>query len=325
MKFDRIPIRTALALLFTLCVCAEAVSQDGAGTDNSWADNRAALAQRMQAFEQGRSRDVPPRQRSVVQQASWSQDAPQKSGLREHTTTTDLRAVPQQSEMNSDTQPLNPRYGNSRTHVDTTAADERPARREVDVIGPDVAGQLDSFDPMRAMIQMVMGTTIVLCLVVGALLLAKRWLPKSLTEAKLPGFSAGRLHVVSTLALSNKAQVKVVSTGSQMFLVGLDATGLKSIAPLTSFDDVLEHRTHEAEERTTLGALPNNVPVDRVVTDESRTTASETRMPAPSVPAKSNGEFRLSELPAAVMEQLAAARGRTTQVSQVEANVGRTI
>ena len=57
--------------------------------------------------------------------------------------------------------------------------------------------QLDTFDPVQALVRMVMGTMIVLCLVIGSLFAAKKWLPKSVTASTLNGLSGeiGRAHV----------------------------------------------------------------------------------------------------------------------------------
>ena len=97
-------------------------------------------------------------------------------------------------------------------------------------------------DPKAMIIRLTLGTAIVLGLCVGTLWLSKRWL------RAIPGrpASAGPLHLVDSLNLGNRCSVYLIGAGQRQVLVGIDASGLKSLVPLPdSFADTLTRAQDE--------------------------------------------------------------------------------
>ena len=78
-------------------------------------------------------------------------------------------------------------------------------------------------------LRLVLGTVGVLTACVASLWLAKRWLQSSPTLK--PGDSQMRL--METLSLANRCHVQLIQVDGRKLLVGLDASGLKTILPLT--------------------------------------------------------------------------------------------
>jgi flagellar biogenesis protein FliO len=91
-------------------------------------------------------------------------------------------------------------------------------------------------DPKAMIMRLVLGTAIVLGLCVCTLLLSKRWLRGMPVKSS----TAGPLSLVDTLALGNRCQVHLIGVGKRRILIGVDASGLKSVVPLTEpFEETL--------------------------------------------------------------------------------------
>jgi flagellar biogenesis protein FliO len=101
-------------------------------------------------------------------------------------------------------------------------------------------------DPKAMITRLVLGTAIVLGLCAGTLMLSKRWLRGMPVKTS----ATGPLAVIDSLALGNRCHVHLVGVGKHRVLVGMDASGLKSLVPLSEdFDEAL----NQVREGTTEG------------------------------------------------------------------------
>jgi flagellar biogenesis protein FliO len=99
-------------------------------------------------------------------------------------------------------------------------------------------------DPKAMITRLVLGTTIVLGLCAGTLLLSKRWLRGMPVKSS----TTGPLSLVDTLSLGNRCHVHLVGVGKLRILVGVDAAGLKSVVPLTEpFEETLGELQEETK------------------------------------------------------------------------------
>ena len=93
-------------------------------------------------------------------------------------------------------------------------------------------------DPRAMLLRLALGTGFVLVLAVTTIWLGRRWLKQG-PAADAP---ASRLGVVETLPLGNRCAVHLVRVGRQQVLVGVDATGLRSLVALPDlFEETLTH------------------------------------------------------------------------------------
>jgi flagellar biogenesis protein FliO len=74
-----------------------------------------------------------------------------------------------------------------------------------------------------------LGTLVVLGLCAGTIFVCKRWLSGPAPSAK----TNGQLHLIETLALGQRCWMHLVHVGTQSVLVGGDASGVKTIVPLS--------------------------------------------------------------------------------------------
>jgi len=94
----------------------------------------------------------------------------------------------------------------------------------------------DAPNSQAMLVRLGMGTALVLGLCVFTLWGMRRWLNPQGTA----GASVGELKLIETLPLGNRCSLHLVHLGKQNVLVGVDATGIKTIVPLPgTFDDML--------------------------------------------------------------------------------------
>ncbi len=95
----------------------------------------------------------------------------------------------------------------------------------------------------RALVtRFVFGTAAVLVACVACLWLARRWLSHNVPAGK----ADGRMKLVATVSLSNRSSLQLVDIEGHKVLVGSDASGIKTVTPLTeSFLDNLEQAAEE--------------------------------------------------------------------------------
>ncbi len=106
-------------------------------------------------------------------------------------------------------------------------------------------------DPRAMLTRLGVGTAIVLVLCVGTMLLGRRWL------RRLSGQGSGgiQMSLVETLPLGGRCALHLVRVGRQQVLVGIDASGVKSLVALPEvFDDTLAAATSD-------GPLTDSAPV----------------------------------------------------------------
>lgn len=96
---------------------------------------------------------------------------------------------------------------------------------------------------LRALVtRFVFGTAAVLVACVACLWLARRWLSHNVPASK----ADGRMKLVATVSLSNRSSLQLVDIEGHKVLVGSDASGIKTVTPLTeSFLDNLEQVAEE--------------------------------------------------------------------------------
>ncbi|MGB6042756.1 MAG: hypothetical protein WBF93_06320 [Pirellulales bacterium] len=118
-------------------------------------------------------------------------------------------------------------------------------------------------------LRLVCGVAVVLIACVGSLLVGKGWLQKGTLKTT----NSGRLKQLDSVMLPNRSCLKLYEVDRQRVLVGLDATGLKAVLPLTTpfaealgsvaeLDDVqplrqqpLRQQDAYAEDRAPLGQI----------------------------------------------------------------------
>lgn len=96
---------------------------------------------------------------------------------------------------------------------------------------------------LRALVtRFVFGTAAVLVACVACLWLARRWLSHNMPAGK----TDGRMKLIATVSLSNRSSLQLVDIEGQKVLVGSDASGIKTVTPLTgSFLDNLQQAAEE--------------------------------------------------------------------------------
>ena len=83
------------------------------------------------------------------------------------------------------------------------------------------------------------GTVVVLVLCAGSLWFGKRWLLRGI-PGTAPG--NGNLKLIESLTLGSRCAVFLIQAGGRQVLIGVDASGMKSIVPLPeSFDAALQN------------------------------------------------------------------------------------
>jgi flagellar biogenesis protein FliO len=100
----------------------------------------------------------------------------------------------------------------------------------------------DAPSPRGMLLRLGLGTFLVLILCAGTLWVGKRWI-----QVSPVGGSAGTLlRVVETLPLGNRCALHLVTAGTRQILVGMDASGLKAMIPMTEpFENTLSDLTPE--------------------------------------------------------------------------------
>jgi flagellar biogenesis protein FliO len=99
-------------------------------------------------------------------------------------------------------------------------------------------------DPRAMLTRLGIGTAIVLILCVGSMLLGRKWL------RRLSGQGTGgvQMSLVETLPLGGRCALHLVRVGKQQVLVGIDASGVKSLVALPEvFDDTLAAASSEGQ------------------------------------------------------------------------------
>lgn len=92
--------------------------------------------------------------------------------------------------------------------------------------------------------RLILGTVTVLVMCVVSLKFAKPWLAGGAMTPK----ATGELKIVDTLLLPNRSRVHLVEVRKRLLVVGIDATGLKSIQPLNEpFSAALSDFEHGPE------------------------------------------------------------------------------
>lgn len=86
----------------------------------------------------------------------------------------------------------------------------------------------DGPSPQSLMVRLLVGTAVVLGLGVGVLWIGRRWLAPAPPKFAAPG----QMTLVETLALGNRCSVHLVAVGARQVLVGVDASGVKSMVAL---------------------------------------------------------------------------------------------
>jgi flagellar biogenesis protein FliO len=101
-----------------------------------------------------------------------------------------------------------------------------------------VAPALPEAPNMQGMLtRLVAGTGVVLGLCVVTLWGIRRWLH----PARVNGLTPRDMKLMETLQLGNRCSLHLVHLGKQPILVGMDASGIKSIVPLpTPFEEALQ-------------------------------------------------------------------------------------
>jgi flagellar biogenesis protein FliO len=101
-------------------------------------------------------------------------------------------------------------------------------------------------------VRLVLGTSLVLALCASTVWIGKRWFGLGAPSAS----QNSRLSLVETLALGHRCYIQLVQADGQMFVLGLDAAGIKALVPFTeAFDSELAR----IEENHTLREDPSRV------------------------------------------------------------------
>jgi flagellar biogenesis protein FliO len=111
---------------------------------------------------------------------------------------------------------------------------ERKEKGKLEYAGPSLP---EAPSTQGMIVRLVSGTAVVLGLCVLTLWGIKRWLH----PAAAHGAGQRELRLLETLQLGNRCSLQLVHLGKQPILVGIDASGIKSIVPLpTPFEAALE-------------------------------------------------------------------------------------
>lgn len=117
-----------------------------------------------------------------------------------------------------------------------SATGDQPATERVDALEYSPPVWPDAPDTEAMLKRLAMGTATVIGLCVATMWLGRRWL----RGVPIPGTTGNRLQLLESVALGNRCSVHLLRSGEHQILVGVDASGLKSLVPLPHlFDSTL--------------------------------------------------------------------------------------